>query len=242
MPGYTRYMAGENKGPRILRLADREIPLVVSRHPRARHMTLRLDGATGDVQLVLPQRTALAEGLDFAEERADWLIDQIEALPRRVPFEIGAAIPVLGLRHIVAHRPEAQRGVWQADGTLWVSGRTEHIGRRLNDYLRTLAKHEIAARACAKAERIGQRVRRVTLRDMRSRWGSCSTDGRLCFSWRLVLAPEFVLDYVVAHEVAHLREMNHGRRFWRLAAQLTPEIDRARTWLGDNGDGLLRYG
>lgn len=241
-PGYTTSMVGENKGPRILRVADREIPLVVSRHPRARHMTLRLDGSTGDVQLVLPQRTALAEGLDFAEERADWLLDQIEALPARVPFVIGAVIPVLGADHVIDLRPDARRGVWQADGRLWVSGRREHVARRVNDYLRTLARREIAARACAKAERIDRRVRRVTLRDMKSRWGSCSTDGRLCFSWRLVLAPAFVLDYVVAHEVAHLREMNHGRRFWRLAGQLTPEIARARAWLGEHGDGLLRYG
>jgi len=235
-------MAGENKDPRILRVDDREIPLVVSRHPRARHMTLRLDGTTGDVQLVLPQRTALAEGLDFAEERADWLLDQIEALPERVPFEAGAVIPVLGRDHVIAHHPQARRGVWQADGTLWVSGQAEHIARRVNDYLRAVARREIAARACAKAARIESRVRRITLRDMKSRWGSCSTDGRLCFSWRLVLSPEFVLDYVVAHEVAHLREMNHGRRFWRLTAQLTCEIERARAWLGDNGDGLLRYG
>jgi len=235
-------MADESGDPRILRLADREIPLVVSRHPRARHMTLRLDGATGDVQLVLPNRTALAEGLDFAEERAEWLIDQIDALPDRVPFTDGAVIPLLGRDHVITHRPQARRGVWQADGRLWVSGQAEHVGRRVNDYLRGLAKREIATRACAKAERIGRRVRRITLRDMKSRWGSCSSDGRLCFSWRLVLAPEFVLDYVVAHEVAHLREMNHGRRFWRLAAELTPEIDDARAWLGDKGDGLLRFG
>jgi len=235
-------MAEENKDPRILRVADREIPLVVSRHPRARHMTLRLDGTTGDIQLVLPRRTALAEGLDFAEERADWLIDQIEALPERVPFEVGAVIPILGRDYVVAHHPDARRGVWQGDGTLWVSGQSEHVARRISDYLRGLARREIAARACAKAERIERRVRRVTLRDMKSRWGSCSSDGRLCFSWRLVLAPEFVLDYVVAHEVAHLREMNHGRCFWRLTAQLTSEIDKARTWLGDHGDSLLRYG
>ncbi|HEY8013860.1 MAG TPA: M48 family metallopeptidase, partial [Dongiaceae bacterium] len=88
----------------------------------------------------------------------------------------------------------------------------------------------------------GKRIRRIGVRDPRSRWGSCSPDGVLNFSWRLILAPRFVMDYVVAHEVAHLRELNHGPRFWRLAETLCPDMDRARDWLAIYGPGLHRYG
>lgn len=232
----------EDKNTKILQVADREVPLVVSRHPRARHMSLRLDGVSGQVRLVLPRRTSLSQGLDFAERKADWLLDQLDALPARVPFVPGSRIPILGVEHVIAHEPEARRGVWRADGAIRVSGQPEHIARRVRDFLRAEARKEILPRARAKAAAIERPILSLTLRDMSSRWGSCNSDGRLCFSWRLILAPEAVLDYVVAHEVAHLAIMNHGRRFWRLTAKLTADVEGARDWLRDNGDGLLCYG
>ncbi|MFQ5774806.1 MAG: M48 family metallopeptidase [Kiloniellaceae bacterium] len=214
----------------------------MSRHPNARHISLRLDGMGGGVRLVLPRRAALREGLEFAEDRADWLLDQLDALPERVPFGVGAVIPVLGEDHLIRHLPQGRRGVWREDGVVWASGFAEHVPRRVGDYLKAQARGELSSRARAKAAAIGRRIRRIAVRETRTRWGSCSSDGNLNFCWRLILAPEPVLDYVVAHEVAHLAEMNHGSRFWALTARLTPDCAGARRWLREHGDGLLRYG
>ncbi len=225
-----------------MRMARREIPLVVSRNPRARRIILRLDGLSGEVRLVLPKRMALREGLDFAKAKADWLIEQIDALPERVPFADGAVIPVLGRDHVIRHLPAARRGVWREDGAIYVSGFAEHVARRVTDFLKAEARDEIGPRARVQAAAIERQVSRLTIRHMTSRWGSCGSDGALCFCWRLILAPEPVLDYVVAHEVAHLKYMSHGPRFWKLVGRLAPEAAGARAWLKAHGDRLLAYG
>ena len=235
-------MAGNSVGPTILRVAQREIPLVISRHSRARRITLRLDSLSGNVRLVLPKRMALREGLDFATQKADWLLAQIDALPERVPFADGAVIPLLGRDHVIRHVAGARRGVWRQDGEIFASGFAEHLPRRITDFLKAEARAAIAPPAHAKAAQIERQITRLTIRHMTSRWGSCGSDGALCFCWRLVLAPEPVFDYVIAHEIAHLRYMNHGPRFWQLAARLTPDLNGAHRWLKRNGDTLLAYG
>jgi predicted metal-dependent hydrolase len=140
-------------------------------------------------------------------------------------------------------KSEAGRGsVWlDEDGHIRVSGRDEHVPRRLLDFLKREARKILEARAIAFAARFGARPRRVTVRDTASRWGSCSANRSISFSWRLILAPDFVQDYVVAHEVAHLLEMNHGARFWRLVRSLVPDLDAPQDWLKKNGVALHRY-
>jgi len=228
--------------PKTLQLAGRHVPLVVKRHPQARYITLRFDGASGGIRLVLPKGVPLAEGIAFANAKSNWVLDYLDSLPPRVPFEHGAELPILGKDHRIHHAPWARRGVWRADSVLWVSGKEEHISRRVGDYLKAEARKELSRRARDKAAQIGRQVRKVSVRDTRSRWGSCSEHGDLNFSWRLILAPEHVLDYVVAHEVAHLEELNHGRRFWRLTEKLATEIEPAKAWLQDQGESLLRFG
>jgi predicted metal-dependent hydrolase len=235
-------MARASTDPTILRVAQREIPLLVSRNKRARRITLRLDSLSGDVRLVLPQRMALREGLEFATQKADWLLAQLDALPARVPFADGAVIPILGRDHAIRHVAGGRRGVWRHDGEIFVSGFAEHLPRRITDFLKAEARAAIGPLARSKAAEIDRQVTRLTIRHMTSRWGSCGSDGALCFCWRLILAPEPVFDYVIAHEVAHLRHMNHGQRFWKLVARLTPDLHGARRWLKKNGDSLLAYG
>ena len=228
--------------PHILCSDGRRVPIEVRRHRRARRLTLRLDPQSGAARLVIPQRTPLAEGLLFAQHKAAWIARQLDALPTRVPFAEGARLPILGIAHEIRGAPRARRGVWREDGRLWVSGRPEHLPRRVGDFLKREARQELEARAHAKAAAVERRVARVTLRDTRSRWGSCSSEGRLNFSWRLILTPEAVLDYVVAHEVAHLVHMNHGARFWKLVARLTPEVEGPCRWLKEQGHAVQRYG
>ncbi|MEQ8355604.1 MAG: SprT family zinc-dependent metalloprotease [Kiloniellaceae bacterium] len=228
--------------PRSLRLESRDVPLELRRHPRARRITLRLSPGGDGVQMVLPRRTSVREAIDFAERNGGWILKHLEKVPDRIPFVDGAVIPLLGENHTIAHDPAGRSGVIREGGTIRVSGLAQHLPRRVGDFLKREARTEISTRARAKAAVIEERVGRISLRDTRSRWGSCSSSGDLNFSWRLILAPEPVLDYVVAHEVAHLAELNHSRRFWKLADRLTGDMAAAKTWLSRNSAELWRYG
>ncbi len=219
-----------------------DAPLALTVSARAKRLTLRLDSGTGEVRVVVPHSVPEAEIARFVARNADWVRRRLAALPPRRPFTHGALVPYLGLDHRVCHDPSHNRPVERVHGTFLVGGRVEHLSRRLTDHLKAAARRELSERARRKAAAIHRRVAGLTVRDTRSRWGSCSAAGRLNFSWRLILAPEPVLDYVVAHEVAHLNEMNHGPNFWSLVDRLHPDVDGARRWLGANGAGLHRYG
>jgi hypothetical protein len=182
-----------------------------------------------------------------------WIRYRLEDLPPRVPFGDGVVIPFRGQDHVIRHVREGRGGVWCEDGVIYVSGHAEHIGRRVTDWLKAEAKRLLTPMVHMMAAVLGSKVARVSVRDTRSRWGSCSADGRLSFCWRLVLAPDAVLVYVAAHEVAHLKHLDHSRAFWRtlkdvLAAYaggahiITSEPSSARQWLRRSGTALHSYG
>ena len=129
----------------------------------------------------------------------------------------------------------------RAARAIHVSGLSEHAPRRLLDFLKREARRVLDTRVTEFSTRIGVQPKRITVRDTASRWGSCSTTRAISFSWRLILAPPFVLDYVVAHEVAHLKHMNHGARFWNLVRELVPDVEKPQAWLNKNGPLLHRY-
>ncbi len=218
------------------------VVLAVRRSRRARRILLRIDSNARRAELVLPPGTPAADGRAFAESRAAWLRDRLAAMPRGVPFAPGATIPLLGADCLLVHAPAQRAGIVREGGRLTVSGRGEFFARRVRDWLRAEARRRIAPLAHAKAAQIGRTVGRIAVRDQKSRWGSCSAGGTLSFSWRLVLAPAEVLDYVVAHEVAHLAEMNHSPRFWRLVDGLSDHARFGRQWLRTHGPGLHAYG
>ncbi len=229
-------------GDVTVEIAGRELPVAVRVNARARRISLRPDPETGGARLTLPRGVPLEDGLDFVRSKAGWLENRLGHLPPRVPFASGAVVPYLGEDHRIVHRPDARRGVWRAEGAIHVSGEAEFLPRRLTEWFRAEARREIVPRAQKLAQATGRRVDRVSIRDTRSRWASCSTRGALNFSWRLVMAPEPVLAYVVAHEVAHLVEMNHGPEFWALVAEIDPNHEAARRWLKRHGNVLHRYG
>jgi predicted metal-dependent hydrolase len=211
--------------------------------PRARRVGLRIDAAERKVEVILPRGVAVKTGLRFLEAKRDWVAARLEALPQPVPFVEGALVPVLGVVHRIRRELDlAAPPVRIVDGEIRVQGDPAHLARRVRDHLIAAARAEIAPRARRIAAQIGRDVARVNLRDTRSRWGSCSAQGSLSFSWRLIFAPEPVLDYVVAHEVAHLVEMNHGPRFWQLVASLVPDSAGPRAWLKRHRTRLLSYG
>ncbi|MBI3708782.1 MAG: M48 family metallopeptidase [Proteobacteria bacterium] len=225
-----------------LEVDGRRVPLVVRRSRRARRLYLRVETADANVVLVLPRGVGLNEGLGFARERTAWVAERLAAIPPLVPFADGVALPLLGATATIRHCPEAHGPVQRIGADIVVAGRSEHVARRVRDWLKAEARRELGRRSHAVAARLGRSIDSVRLGDPKSRWGSCSAAGGLSFSWRLILAPPQVIDYVVAHEVAHLAELNHGRRFWRLLRDLIGDTDEPRAWLRVNGAGLLRYG
>ncbi|MBC8158382.1 MAG: M48 family metallopeptidase [Alphaproteobacteria bacterium] len=232
--------AGEDR--RILELDGREVALRVRRNSRARRLSLRVDTIEGEAVLTLPSATPVTEGISFAKRKSGWLVNRLNAVPPRVPFADGAAISVLGQTCTIRHAPDAGRVVICNNGEILVSGRPEHLARRLTDWLKREARRELSERATQSATQIDRKPGCISVRDTRSRWGSCSATGNLSFSWRLIMAPEFVLHYVVDHEVAHLIEKNHGPRFWKLVNRLNDQAKTARTWLRKNGETLHRIG
>lgn len=205
-------------------------------------MIVRIDPKTDGVRLTLPWYVAEAEGLNFLNSQATWLRRRLGKLTPRVQFMDGVEINILDDTYRVQSRPDARRGVWIEDDTVNVSGQPEHLARRLTDWLKAEAKKRLTTLSHEKAEKIGKTVKRVTVRDTTSRWGSCTHDGSLNYSWRLLMGPEFVFDFIVAHEVSHLIERNHGPDFHRLVDTLTDEAERAEAWLSVHGAALHRIG
>ena len=221
--------------------------VAVRRRAAAQRFTLRVSNATGEAVLTLPERGDFAAALRFAESQSGWLAVRLKRVPDRTPFEVGALVPLRGVPHRIVHWSKI-RGVPEATvdaagaPILAVTGETPHVSRRVMDFLRREATGDLSEAVARHTKALGIPARSISIRDTRSRWGSCSAQGRLNFSWRLILAPPYVLDYLAAHEVAHLKEMNHSERFWRLTRRLCPRTDEAEAWLKRHGSTLHRFG
>jgi predicted metal-dependent hydrolase len=219
----------------------------LQRHRQARRYTLRVQSATREVVLTMPPRGNLRDAEAFAKKHGGWVAARLNRLPQPSPFRDGAIVPLRGEPHRIDHRPTERGTVWVElgdDGSraLCVAGGAPHVARRVRDYLKREAKRELETASRRYAEQLDVKIVRVSVRDQASRWGSCSTTGVLSYSWRLILAPPFVLDYLAAHEVAHLVEMNHSRAFWRIVGRICSNTARAKTWLDAHGADLHRYG
>jgi len=235
--------------PSTLTIAfDREVYLVrVRRHAQARRYTLRIHAATRDVVLTMPTRGSLKQAREFAEKHCGWIAARLRRLPQAAPFTDGTVLPLRGTHHRIVHRRATRGTVWVETGEgdeplLCVAGEASHLPRRVRDFLKREAKRDLEAASRRAAAALAVGIKRVSIRDQSSRWGSCSTTGALSYSWRLILTPSFVLDYLAAHEVAHLVEMNHSRAFWRLVERICPQMKSAKAWLDAHGAELHRYG
>lgn len=238
----SRSPAPGTSGAHVLEHEGGTIAIRVRRHRRARRVTLRIDPRRDCAVLTLPMRTPLAEGLRFAREKAEWLAARLAALPPVTPFAEGAVIPFGGQEVRIRHFPLAgQAPVLAADG-LYVPGPAAGLASCVAGWLKSEAHAALTAASAAKAKLLERPLPPIRLGDPSTRWGSCSAAGRLSFSWRLVMAPPMALDYVVAHEIAHLVHLDHGPRFHALLSRLAEREAEGRAWLARHGAGLLRYG
>lgn len=215
-------------------------PIEVSlrRSARARRLSLRISRLDGQVTLTLPAGVAEREGVLFLREREAWLREHLGRMGPQVPVMIGGAVPFLG-ESLSVVAGTVRRPVLR-DGALVVGEDPAVAAARVLAFLKTQARDRLVEASDRHARALGRKYRRITLRDTRSRWGSCTSAGDLMYSWRLVMAPPAVLDYVAAHEVAHLAEMNHSPAFWAVVARLFPDHAACRRWLRDQGQELHR--
>jgi len=234
-------------GAPVLEIDGVLIPLTLRVNRRARRLIVRVMHQSGEVVVVAPSKTALKDALGFAETQRGWIGARLREVPAPVPFQPGGIVPFGGAAHSICHRPRARSGVFLdndlIDGKLiCVSGELAHLPRRTEDFLKREARALMAARTAEHCKALGVKTPRIVLRDPATRWGSCSEASGISYSWRLVMAPLAVADYVAAHEVAHLVHMDHSRSFWRLLAGLVPEMRAAINWLSSEGRTLHRYG
>ena len=221
-------------------------PVELRRHARATRYTLRVQAANRAITLTMPMRGSVREAKAFAERNGGWIAARLKRLPQAIPFADGLELPLRGVPHRIVHRAGARGTVWTETGSdmplLIVAGDRAHLARRVRDFLKREAKRDLDAASRRHAAQLGVAIKRISIRDQSSRWGSCTAAGVLSYSWRLILSPPHVLDYLAAHEVAHLVEMNHSRRFWRVVERICPDWERAKAWLNTQGTALHRYG
>ncbi len=218
------------------------VEITLRRSAQARRFSLRVSRLDGRVTLTLPLRAREAEALAFVRDQEGWIRRALSDVPEAASVGLGSVLPLEGRPLTV--RPGSGRSVRVTDDSLLVPGDPASVPLRLATFLKAMARERLAAACDRHARSLGRPYARLTLRDTRSRWGSCTQDGCLMFSWRLILAPPPILEYVAAHEVAHLAQMNHSPAFWAEVARLDPDYALHRAWLRRQGQALhgFRFG
>lgn len=232
--------------PSSIELIDgRQVPLRVVVNPRARRISLRLDAATREAVAVAPSQRLAPKAAAFAIDRAGWIAQHLAALPRTIPFQPGAVVPLRGVPHRLVMAtgrapPRIESGPEPA--IVLAAPDAETFAARVRRFLVAEAKQDLTRAVDLHARTLKVAWKSIAVKDTKSRWGSCSSEGALSFSWRVVLAPAFVLSYLAAHETAHLRELNHSKRFWTHVARCMPEYEQAEAWLRKHGAALHAIG
>ncbi|MDO9416824.1 M48 family metallopeptidase [Pararhizobium sp.] len=227
---------------RSIEVAGRNLPLTIRQNARATRMTLRIEPGGRALRMTIPEGLPDREINAFLDRHQGWLMTKLARFSTAEGLQEGGTILIRGVPHRI-ERTGKLRGLTEAvliDGQpmLRVSGGEEHLGRRIADFLKKEARKDLQDLVALHSATVKRKIKSLSLKDTRSRWGSCSADGALSFSWRIVMAPPSVIDYLAAHEVAHLREMNHGPGFWALCERLCPGMDEAKRWLKRNGTML----
>ncbi|MCP1198988.1 M48 family metallopeptidase [Notoacmeibacter sp. MSK16QG-6] len=239
---FQRRAPSTKKEERLHSVGERALPLAIHRNPRARRLILRIVPGGRSLRVTAPPQVSQREIDAFLARNAGWLAERLDRHDG-CTLSNGGELSFRGKTYRIAHSGKL-RGLPQlnddeaAEPTLVVHGPEAALRKRIGDFLRREAEAMMVPLARRHARTLGRPIKAVRFRDTRSRWGSCTADGTLSFSWRIMMAPDFVIDYLVAHEVAHLAEMNHGPRFWAQCRDLCPRVDEAKAWLKEHGGRL----
>ncbi|MEO6015555.1 MAG: SprT family zinc-dependent metalloprotease [Devosia sp.] len=228
-----------------VRIGDVSVAVIVKVSTRAKSYRLSLPHG-GQPLLTVPKFGRWGEAKAFLDKHVEWLAERLESSVKPVAFVRGAIVPLRGVNHRIVPtgrvRGVVEVGEHDGEMALLVPGAPEHRARRLTDWLKLEAATDLEKRCKIHAANLGVAVKSISMRSQSTRWGSCSSTGKLNFNWRLILAPPYVLDYVAAHEVAHLLEMNHSQDFWDVVERSLPSMERGREWLRVHGRELMVYG
>lgn len=219
--------------------------VTIKRSKRAKRVALRLDPVERVINLVIPEKMPLRKAYKFAQEHEEWVRNTLSKLAPPLPFKDGANLPVFGdtVRLNIQINPALKRTkIKQYDDRLDVQTYMDNPTNRITTHLKKIAHAGLADMASEKADSINKTISNITVRDTKSRWGSCSHNGDISFSWRLMFAPYDAIDYVVAHEVAHLVHMDHSKEFWTLCRALSCNFVEGKYWMQNHGNSLMRYG
>ena len=223
-----------------------DLPLyTIKSSKRARRLALRLDPLERIFYLTVPLRCPLERAYEFADTHEEWMKKALSELPSPQPFSHGAVLPVLGhnITLNITHDPTVKiTSIKENESTLYVTSNLEDPGIRIERFLKKKAKEILYKKSKEKSVTINKKIENVSVRDTKSRWGSCSSDKNLSYSWRLIFAPPLALDYVVAHEVAHLKHLDHSAKFWALCRSLSENFVEGQFWMQNHGHELMRYG
>lgn len=228
--------------PLTIDLGDRTAPLTARVNRRARRLIVKVDPVVGRVIVTAPSRRALPDAIEFARTRAQWIAQELETCAPARPFAPGETFPFRGALVTIEATGRPRDGVVLEGGKIIAGGDPRHLNRRITEWLKKEARAALTERVDHYAARLSRRRGPISIRDTRSRWGSCARDGALSFSWRLIMAPPDILNYVAAHECAHLVHLNHSPAYWRTLQGLDVDARAARDWFSENGRSLYAFG
>ncbi len=238
------FSSSKKTHPELLAVEGLDFPIRVRINRRAKRLILKVEPTDGQVTLVSPSKHALKQAKTFVAKERQWIKTKLDRLPEGITFAPGTCLTVHGQEVTLTHAPDAKRGVWldEPNGALMVSGDLAFFSRRVTDYLKRSARTVFGELTTHYTKVLDLPPVKITVRDPKTRWGSCSQSGTLSFSWRLILAPRNVMDYVAAHECTHLIHLNHSRKFWSKLGEIFPGYQEADDWLSLHGSELHRFG
>ena len=215
-----------------------DLEIFLRKNSNSRRITLRISSLDGKITITGPSYLDFEEFRNFAESKKSWLKSKRGSFKPPIFVSEGIKIPILGTEiKVLSSRVQRPKKI---GNSLYIN-KKHPVSNQVKNYLIEICRVHLNCICKEFAERIGSEFHKITLRDTRSRWGSCSTDANLMFSWRLVMAPEDILAYVAAHEVAHLKHMNHSKEFWETVEFLFGPYKKEKAWLKKNGPSLYRY-
>ena len=212
----------------------------VVKSPLAKRLTIRIDEKNHRPVLTIPKYCSQRRALQFLEDNRDWMINMLARLPKSQLFGNNDQVSFFGEIFKILWA-ENQKGTVFENGLLKVGGRQEFLHRRVTDFLKEQALQRFSTLTVEKAKLLGCRVCGVAIRDTKSRWGSCSTRGNINYNWRVSMAPLYVIDYLVCHEVTHLKHPDHSKNFWKTLSSICPQYQEGRRWLKVKGKDLYCY-
>ena len=218
-----------------------DFPLKINSSLKNRRMTIRIDSKARAAVLSVPKFYSKKRAYEFIKKHQNWIEEKIYSLPQIHKFAPEEQIDIFGKKITLKYDEKRSRIPLLKNDELYIGGEVAFFHRRVKDYIKKEAKKEFQQRSVLMAQKIGCQIKSISIKDTKSRWGSCSSLKNINYNWRIALAPEYVIDYLMAHEVAHLKHQDHSTNFWECVQYLYPEMEKSRLWLKQNGQTLYLY-